>query len=101
MDGVLQDLVGTDCYVYLDDLILFSNTVEEHAQKLGRVLERFERANLQLHAGKCAIAQPQIKYLGYTLSEKGISASSDKVDAVKHYPIPQNAKDVRAFLELT
>jgi hypothetical protein len=100
MDGVLQDLAGTDCYVYLDDLILFSNTAEEHALKLGRVLERFERANLQLHPGKCEIAQPQVKYLGYTLSEKGVSASLDKVDAVKNYPTPRNTKDVRAFLGL-
>jgi hypothetical protein len=74
-----QDLAGTVCYVYLDDLILFSNTAEGHAQKLERVLERFEKTNLQLLSGKCAIAQTQVKYLGYTLLEKGISASSDKV----------------------
>ena len=46
------------------------------------------------------IAQPQVKYLGYVLSEKGVSASSDKVDAVRKYPTPRNAKDVRAFLGL-
>jgi len=51
MDGVLKDLVGTDCCIYLDDLILFSKTAEEHAEKLERVLEGFERANLQLHPG--------------------------------------------------
>jgi hypothetical protein len=86
--------------VYLGDLILFSNTAEEHAQKLERVLERFEIANLQLHPVKCVIAQPQEKYLGYTLSEKRVSASSDKVEAVKNYPTPRNAKDVTAFLGL-
>ena len=46
------------------------------------------------------IAQPQVKYLGYVLSE-GVYASSDKVDAVRNYPTPRNAKDVRAFLGLT
>ena len=68
MHIVLKDLVGTDCCIYLDDLILFSKTAEEHAEKLERVLERFESANLQLHPGKCVIAQPQVKYLGYVLS---------------------------------
>jgi hypothetical protein len=63
MDVVLKDLVGTYC-IYLDDLILFSKTTQEHADKLERVLERFERANLQLHTGKSVIAQPQVKYLG-------------------------------------
>ena len=72
MDSVLKDLVGTDCCIYLDDLILFSKTAEEHAEKLERVLERFERANLQLHPGKCVIAQPKVKYLGYVLSEKSL-----------------------------
>ena len=99
MDSVLKDLDGTDCCIYLDDLILFSKTAEEHAEKLERVLERFERANLQLHPGKCVIAQPKVKYLGYVLSEKEVSASSDKIDAVRNYPTPRNAKD-RAFLGL-
>jgi hypothetical protein len=80
-------------------VILFSSTAEQHAQKLERVLERFEKANLQLHLGKCAIAQPQVNYLGYTLTEE-VSASSDKVETVKNYPIPRNAKDVKAFLGL-
>ena len=99
MDSVLKDLVGTDCCIYLDDLILFSKTAEEHAEKLERVLERFERANLQLHPGKCVIAQSKVKYLNYVLSEK-VSASSDKIDAVRNYPTHRNAKDVRAFLGL-
>ena len=97
MDVVLKDLIGTYC-IYLDDLILFSKTAEEHAEKLERVLEIFEMSNLQLHPGQCVIAQPQVKYLGYVLS--GVSTSSDKVDAVRNYPTPRNAKDVRAFLGL-
>jgi len=46
MDIVLNDVGGTDCCIYLNDLIRFSKTAEEHAEKLERVLERFERANL-------------------------------------------------------
>jgi hypothetical protein len=100
MDVVLQDLLGTDWYIYLDDLIVYSNTIEENAQKLGRVFERFERADLQLHHGKCTIAQPRIKYLGYTLSEQDVAAAPDKIEAVKNCPVPRNARDVRAFLGL-
>ena len=61
---------------------------------------RFDKANLQLHPGKCAIAQPQVNYLGYVLSDNGVSASADKVKAVKNYPTPRNPKEVRAFLGL-
>jgi hypothetical protein len=64
------------------------------------VLSWLEEANLQLHLEKCKIAQPEVRYLGYVLSEKGVSASPDKVTAVTKYPVPKNVKDVRAFLGL-
>jgi hypothetical protein len=47
ISSVLQDLVGIDCFVYLNGLIIFSKTAKEHAEKLERVLEKFEKANLQ------------------------------------------------------
>ena len=78
---------------------MFSNTAEQHAQRL-EVLRRLDEANLQLHPGKCEIAQPEVLYLGYVLSEKGVAASPDKVTAVRQYPVPKNVKDVRAFLGL-
>jgi hypothetical protein len=87
MNVVLKDLVGTDCCIYLDDLIIFSKTANKYVEKLERVLDRMEGANLQLHHGTCATAQPQVSYLDYVLSE-GVSAFSDKVDAVKKYPTP-------------
>jgi hypothetical protein len=64
------------------------------------MLERFDMANLQLHPRKYLIAQPEVKYLGYVLCDKVVSASSDTVEAVKNYPTPRNTKKVRAFLGL-
>jgi hypothetical protein len=81
-------------------MILFSKTAEEHAEKLERVLERFERAKLQLHQEKCGIARSEDKYLGYVLSGEKVSASSDNVDGVENYPTSGNAKDVRSFSRL-
>ena len=100
MDVVLKDLVGPECWVFIDDLIVFSKTAEEHAQRLENVLQRLDQANLQLHPGKCEFARPRVKYLGYVLSSDGVSASADKVKAVKEYPVPKSARDVRAFLGL-
>jgi hypothetical protein len=64
MNIVLRNLIGTYCWVLIDDSILFSKTAEEHAQRLEEVLSRLEEANLQLHPGKCVIAQPEVRYLG-------------------------------------
>jgi len=77
MDVVLKDLVGTECWVFIDDEIIFSRPVQEHAQRLENVLQRFDRANFQLHTGKCVFAQPEVNYLGFVLSEKGVSAWPD------------------------
>jgi hypothetical protein len=67
MDLVLRDLVGNECYTFIDDVIIFGNTIEEPAGRLGHVLERFNQANLQLQPGKCVFAQPQLEYLGNSL----------------------------------
>jgi hypothetical protein len=65
------------------------------------VLARFEKVNLQFHPGKCVVAQPKANYLGYVLSENGVSASADKVEAVKNYPTAKNIRDVISFLGLS
>jgi hypothetical protein len=100
MDTILKNLIWTECFIYLDDLIIFSRTAEEHASRLDNILRRFEEANLQLHPGKCIFAKRQVQYLGYILSENGISASTKKVKAVRQYPTPKCVRDVRAFLGL-
>jgi hypothetical protein len=100
MDIILRNLIGTHCWIFIDHLIVFSNTAEEHAQRLEEVLCRLDEANLQLDHGKCVIAQPELCYLGYVLSENSVSASPDKVTAVRQYPVPKNIKDVRAFFGL-
>jgi hypothetical protein len=100
MDLVLRDLVGTECYTFIDDVIIFGDTIEEHASRLAHVLERFDQANLQLQPGKCVFAQPQVEYLGCIVSRDGIRASPDKTKAVKNFPVPRNVKELRQFLGL-
>jgi len=100
MDIVLKSLVGTECWVFIDDVIVFSKSAEEHAPRLENVLRRFDEANLHLHPGKCVFAQSKVQYLGFVLPENGVSASTDKVKAVREYPTPTNVTEVRAFLGL-
>jgi hypothetical protein len=71
MDNVLKNLSGTECLVYTDDVIVFSRTPREHAQRVSNVLQRFADANLKLHQGKWSVTQPQVNYLRFTSSEKG------------------------------
>jgi hypothetical protein len=100
IDLVLRDLVGIECYVFIDDVIIFGNTIEEHESRMSHIPERFERANLQLQPAKCKVAQPQVVYLGYIVSRDGIRAFPDKTKAVKNFPVPKKMKEIRSFLGL-
>jgi hypothetical protein len=100
MDLVLKNLTGKECWVYIDGVIVYSDTAEERAKRLSNVLERFRKTNLQLQPEKCVFAQEKVTYLGFELSQRGVEASSDKVKAIQNFPIPNTVKDVRSFLEL-
>ena len=80
--------------------MFFDDTINEHASRLDHVLERFDRANLQLQPCKCIFAQPQVEYLGYVVSRDGIWASPEKTRAAKNFQVSRNAKEVRSFLGL-
>ena len=101
MDIILKNLLGIECFVFIDDVIISSNSAQEHALRLEILPQRFDQANLQLHPGKWVFTQPQVNYLGFVLSENGIEASPDKRRTVKNYPLLKNVKDVRAFLRLS
>jgi hypothetical protein len=88
MDIVLRDLVGTECYTFIDELIVYGNTIEEHARRLEHVLQRFEQVNLQLQPSKCVFARPEFEYLGYIVSRDGIQAFPAKTQAVRDFPVP-------------
>jgi len=100
MDIVLKNPIGAECWVFIDDVIVFSKSAEEHALRMENVLRRFDEASLQLKPKKCVFALPKVKYLGFVRSENGVSASIDKVRAVGEYPTPTNVREVREFLGL-
>lgn len=97
MEKVLREVLFKICYVYLDDVIVFSKTFEEMIKNLGKVFLRFRSANLKINPKKCSLFGRKVKYLGH-VSEEGISTDPEKISAVKDWPIPQNKKQIRSFL---
>jgi len=100
MDLVLKNMTGAECWVFIDDVIVYSDTAEEHATRLSDVLERFRRANLQLQLEECVFAKDKFTYLGLELSYRGTEVSPDKGKAVQNFPAPQSVKDIRSFLDV-
>eukprot|EP00112_Aurelia_sp_Birch-Aquarium-sp1_P012429 Seg2613.2 transcript_id=Seg2613.2/GoldUCD/mRNA.D3Y31 product="Transposon Ty3-G Gag-Pol polyprotein" protein_id=Seg2613.2/GoldUCD/D3Y31 len=101
MDLVLSGLHWTHCLVYLDDVIVFAPSVEEHFKRLDLVLDRIEKAGLTLKPSKCQWLKSSVKFLGHIVSKDGVMVDQAKVNAVKDFPTPQNKTDVRSFLGLT
>ena len=100
MDIVMAGLNLEICLVYLDDIIVYSSTVEEHLQRLDVVLGRLRRAGLKLKPEKCALLQKSVSFLGHVISDQGIGTNPEKVRAVMDWPRPTCIREVRAFLGL-
>ena len=98
MQKVMGDLHLKECLLYLDDIIVFSSSFQEHLQRLDRVFERLYDAGLKLKPSKCQFLQEKVKYLGHVVSKEGIQTDPDKVAALKDWPIPRSIKDLRRFL---
>jgi len=86
--------------VYLDELLIVSETFQEHLEHVDEVLTRLNEAGLRLKPRKCRFSQEREEYLGHTLLSSGVSPNDKKVQAVKDFPTPKCRKDVKSFLGL-
>lgn len=100
MDRVLAELKGVGCFVYLDDVIVYSTTIEEHCDRLDRLLALLGRANLKVNLEKCHFAASEVNYLGHVVTEEGVQPDPGKLRAIREYPTPHNIREVRGFLGL-
>ena len=101
MERVLQGLIWKNTVVYLDDVVIFSKTPEEHVRHLAEVLERFERHNLKLKPRKCEFFRSEVRYLGHVVSATGVATDPGLIDKVTAWDPPRTQRQVRAFLGLT
>src|SRR3989442_2994259 len=100
MDVVTIGLNYEICLVYLDDIILFSRTIEEHLLRLKLLLNRLRGANLKLKPSKCFLLQRKVNFLGHVISEGSIATDPEKIEQVRSWPRPQNTTETRSFIGL-
>ncbi|GFW58334.1 retrovirus-related Pol polyprotein from transposon 297 [Trichonephila clavipes] len=99
-DYLLRHFKWTMCLCYLDDIIVFSETFEDHLIRLRLVLKCLQEAGLKLNLKKCLFAAQEVKILGHLVSSNGVRPDPDKVKAVKNFPTPKNIHDIRSLLGL-
>ena len=98
MHDCLGDLHMNWCIVYLDDIISFSDTKEEHLKRLEAVFQKLAAAGLKLKPSKCFFFREETEYLGHVVSGKGVATNPKKVKTVTKWPTPKTVHDVRSFL---
>ncbi len=95
-------LVGLDfVWCYIDDIVVYNDTVEEHQIHLQIVFEQLKAHGLCLHLGKCKFFQESVEYLGHVIYLGGLGVQQAKVEAIASIPHPMDVSRVRAFMGLT
>ena len=100
MDQVLRGLQGTEIFVYLDDIVVYTKNLEDHGKKIRRLFNRLADAKLSLQPRKCEFLRTVVAYLGHIIGQDGVKPDPNKIKAVKNFPRPQNPKNIRQFLGL-
>lgn len=98
MNSILRDFLGKFVVVYLDDILIFSNSEEEHKEHLKLVMEALRKAKMILSPKKCELFTRKTTFLGFKVSEKGLEMEEEKVEAVRNWPRCKNIKEILGFL---
>ncbi|KAG1934526.1 interleukin-1 receptor accessory protein-like 1-A [Pimephales promelas] len=98
MERCMGDLNRREVLVFVDDLIVFSKTLEEHETRLLQVLKRLREYGLKLSPTKCKFFQTSVRYLGHIVSQNGVETDPAKTEALKTWPRPRNLKELKCFL---
>ncbi|KAL1132050.1 hypothetical protein AAG570_010008 [Ranatra chinensis] len=96
MDEFLEGLDPNAINIYMDDIIVFSRSVEDHGTHMGQLLRRLQEFGLRVSEEKSSLFQSELRFIGHTVLERGVSTNREKVQAVSALPLPKDLKEVTA-----
>ena len=100
MEMALQGLKWITCLIYIDDIIVFGRTFEEHVQRIEQVFERIREAGLKLKPTKCNMFEQEVIFLGHVVSGEGVRPSPVNITKILDWPEPRTAKQVKQFVAM-
>ena len=101
MQRVLKDKLYKGVMVYIDDILIYSATADEHEVLVEWVLRRLQEEGYYAHPDKCEFFRHEVEFLGHVISAAGVAVQQHKVQRVREWPVPQTKKDVKSFLGMT
>jgi hypothetical protein len=100
MNNVLAGVQGIKCFVYLDDIVIYSANLESHENKLIEIFQLLRLHNLKLQPDKCEFLRQEVSYLGHIITENGVKPDPSKISVINKFPLPKSTKDIQSFLGL-
>ena len=100
MNQVFHDYLDKFIVVYLEDIVIYSHTLEEHKRHMEMVFQRLRENKLFVKKEKCSFAQDHIKFLGHIIEQRRIRMDMEKVKAIQEWKPPTNVKEIISFLGL-
>ena len=100
MNQALRKYIGKICHVYLDDIVIWSSSVEEHKRNVRTILRALREAHLYCSTRKSQLFTTELDFLGHHISQRGIEPDERKVEKIRNWPVPTSTRDVRKFLGL-
>ncbi|XP_039761835.1 uncharacterized protein LOC120634993 [Pararge aegeria] len=100
MNTALSGLQGIQCFVYLDDIVIYSYDLDTHMRNLSNIFDRLRKFHLKLQPDKCEFLRREVSYLGHIITDEGVKPNPEKTRAVEEFPIPKRPKDIKSFLGL-
>ncbi|KAK3549099.1 hypothetical protein QTP70_031894 [Hemibagrus guttatus] len=98
INGVFQDLLGKGVIAYIDDILVYSKSLEEHVLHVWEVLSHLQRHHLYVKLEKCEFHRTTVTFLGYVISQRGVEMDMVKVRAVTDWPAPTTVRELQRFL---
>ena len=97
---VFLRLIGIDCLIYLDDIIIFGPTCDVHIIRLDKVVARLQQESLKIILSKCKFGLAAVKFLRHIVTADGIGVDPEKISTIQDWPQPQCVTQMRCFLGL-
>ena len=98
MDNAFRGLIGTKCFAYIDDIVVFESTIQEHNDNLTAVIERIHQLGLRLEPKKCEYLKQELEYLGHIITKEGAKPNPEKINCINNFRPLKNVKDIQSII---